>query len=312
MSPEEELQYLRSAFCECSGQLRLVSPHAFMCTRYVYLHSDASLSICGNLSTMGLQVFPYFYVRCGTCIPCDEACAQQFVDAFHAALDRHLEDRSSSASSFPLTNCLAHDDRTACHAPRASCQLPPACTGQHEAQRSVAQRYHAQYDETGHDAGTHTSGRPTPSPHVFSVAVVKASCFYGFNPTEEPFLRISMCASGCDLAMRKAPLPAPAHTASPPTRVTQTRRIAVATATTMPLGLLPPPNALEPGQSPPPCASDTHRLTTACAPSTSTPKLPLLSAVPKHTPPAPALHSPTAAPSHGCVQAAASRGVQGR
>lgn len=54
-------------------------------------------------------------------------------------------------------------------------------------------RYKAQYDETGHDAGARSGAQPAATPHVFSVALVKSSCFYGYNPSEEPFLRITMC-----------------------------------------------------------------------------------------------------------------------
>ena len=30
--------------------------------------------------------------------------------------------------------------------------------------------------------------------HVFAVTLVKAGCFYGYNATEEPFLRVCLCA----------------------------------------------------------------------------------------------------------------------
>ena len=29
---------------------------------------------------------------------------------------------------------------------------------------------------------------------VYAVKLVKAACFYGYNPNPEPFLRISLCA----------------------------------------------------------------------------------------------------------------------
>eukprot|EP00892_Ulva_mutabilis_P005116 jgi/Ulvmu1/2977/UM015_0017.1 len=109
------------------------------------------------------QVFPYFYVRCGSCIPCDEASVQQFVDGFHAALDRYLDARSTS------------DGKS------GSSTSAPA-----------SQRYNAQYDESGHDAGARSGGTAASTPHVFSVAVVKSACFYGYNPAEEPFLRVTM------------------------------------------------------------------------------------------------------------------------
>lgn len=64
---------------------------------------------------------------------------------------------------------------------------PLACAG------PPPQRYAANYDETGHDTGRPLGGQGSTTPHVFSVTVVKSACFYGYNPCDEPFLRITMC-----------------------------------------------------------------------------------------------------------------------
>lgn len=67
--------------------------------------------------------------------------------------------------------------------------------------RFVGHRYPSNYDEAGHDSGNsggRAAGQAATNPHVFSVAVVKSSCFYGYNPTDEPFLRVTMYARALD------------------------------------------------------------------------------------------------------------------
>lgn len=50
-------------------------------------------------SRSGVQVLPYFYVRCGTVVPHGSDAAEQFVATFHAALEDHLQQLAGSSGS---------------------------------------------------------------------------------------------------------------------------------------------------------------------------------------------------------------------
>lgn len=55
----------------------------------------------------GMQVLPYFYVRCGAVVPQQEQAAAQFLATFHAALDEHLQQLASSGAGSRSANAAA-------------------------------------------------------------------------------------------------------------------------------------------------------------------------------------------------------------
>lgn len=124
-----------------------------------------------------LQVFPYFYVRCGPILPQGTAALRHFLLTFENSLNTVLE-RLTSAQRF----------------------ADPAA-GPGEAAPPVA-HYVPQYSEAA-PASEHASGEVAhaKAQHVFAVTLVKAGCFYGYNAAEEPFLRVCLCALALHAAL---------------------------------------------------------------------------------------------------------------
>jgi len=112
------------------------------------------------LTRDGTQVFPYFYVRCGDLLLKHPAGVADFVESFRVALDALLARRSTQQ----------------------------AAQGDGVQAGSAAGAAGAQQAEP--------RSRATTQPRVFSCTLVKAACFYGYNPDEEPFLRVCLCVRG--------------------------------------------------------------------------------------------------------------------
>jgi hypothetical protein len=64
-----------------------------------------------------------------------------------------------------------------------------AADQQQQAANATEQRQEERPAVSRHAEGDHAR----PIPHVFAVTLVKAACFYGYNPLEEPFLRVCLC-----------------------------------------------------------------------------------------------------------------------
>ena len=140
------------------------------------------------------QAFPYFYVRCGAALP--QNSPEDFVATFQEALNDTLErvlaaqreSTTGTGSSYVRTmDAVLSALRPHCDFLYTSGWLADTATGsRYQPQTTAAAAVHAGVDCR--------SSKASPQ-HVYVVTLVKATCFYGYNGADEPFLRVSLCAS---------------------------------------------------------------------------------------------------------------------
>jgi hypothetical protein len=125
-----------------------------------------------------VQVFPYFYVRCGHVLPQGNTAVRNFLATFENSLNTVLQRLSSQQR-----NTAPSDG-----------PVPAA-------------HYVPQYQEAAPalDGPADAPGADQPAPqHVFAITLVKAASVYGYNPAEEPFLRVCLCDSQRALSNKAA------------------------------------------------------------------------------------------------------------